>query len=80
MKINSNLLKQKSDFENCFRFDMILGLSRALATTNWTSAHLPLQTRLPLWTRRTLRQQLEPSSTIYSQVSTQHLRVVNDAP
>ena len=80
MKINSNLLKQKSDFENYFRFYMILGLSRALVTANWTSAHLPLQTRLPLWTRWTLRQQLEPSSTIYSQVSIQHLRVVNDAP
>jgi hypothetical protein len=45
------------------------GLGRALATANWTSAHLPLQTLLPLWTRRTLRQQLEPPSTIYSQVS-----------
>ena len=45
-------------------------LSRAWATfKNWTSACLPLQTRLPLWTRWTLQQQLEPSSTIYSQVS-----------
>jgi hypothetical protein len=49
--------------------DESAGLSRALAAANWTSAHLPLQTLLPLWTRRTLRQQLEPPSTIYFQVS-----------
>ena len=47
------------------------GLSRALATfKNRTRAELPVQTRLPLWTCWTLvRQKLEPSSTIYSQVS-----------
>ena len=46
------------------------GVRRALATLDWTSAHLPLhvhiQTCLSVWTRRPLWQQSWPSPTMFT--------------
>ena len=49
--------------------DESAGLRLALATPSWTSARLPMQTSLPVWTRRPLRQQSGPSPTMVTPVS-----------
>jgi hypothetical protein len=67
MSKNSDVAARTFDSKNA---DKSAGLRRALATTNWTSACLPLQTRLPVWTWRPLRQHTQSgqSSTIPTQM------------